>query len=198
MDTRITSPCLPSTLVPSWTSPSGKWDLFGEAIFSPSRQQKKKSKLNDRELKSISSRLFPTNHLKSDEVSSQIEEESGNRILPYNKLKECLESNIVCKKCHSRLLERKLDTKLVSVTEKTIGIATELTCRCNCCEQVIFRTHQPKTSLENKKSNQDSNESYQINCLLVLGFQLVSGGCLSADIILSFLNLSPWKFNEIE
>ena len=37
MDTRITFPCLPSAPVPSWTSPSGKWDLFGEIIFSPSR-----------------------------------------------------------------------------------------------------------------------------------------------------------------
>ena len=44
MDTRNTSPCLPSTPVPSWTSPSDKWDLFGEAIFSPSCQQKKNQK----------------------------------------------------------------------------------------------------------------------------------------------------------
>ena len=120
----------------------------------------------------MASRLFLTDRLKSNESSSWIEDDSGNCILPYSKLKECLESNIVCKKCHSRLSERQLDSKLVTVTEKTVGIATELTCRCNCCDQVVFQTHQPKRSLENKITKRDSNKSYQLNCLLVLGFQL--------------------------
>ena len=198
------SPPLPSASELPLNNRSNKWDFFAETILSPRRRRKKKSKVSDRELKSMANQLFPTDRLKSDESSFWIEDNSGNRILPYRELKECLESNIVCKKCHSRLSERQLDGKLVTVTEKTVGIATELTCRCNCCDQIIFQTHQPKSSLENKITKRDSNESYQLNCLLVLGFQLLGGGCLSADIILSFLNLphgssmKSSKFHRIE
>ena len=173
-------------------------DLFSET------STKEKLKVSNREVKSMANWLFPTDRLKSDESSSQIEDNSGNCILSYSELKECLESNIVCKKCHSRLSERQLDGKLVTVTEKTVGIATELTCRCNSCDRVIFQTHQLKSSLENKITKRDSNKSYQLNCLLVLGFQLLGGGCLSVDIILSFLNLphgssmKSSKFHRIE
>lgn len=93
---------------PKKTKHHGQFGLLrtSETILSPRRRRKKKSSVSDRELKSMANQLFPTDRLKNDDSSFRIEDDSGNRILPYRELKECLESNVVCKKCHSRLSER--------------------------------------------------------------------------------------------
>ena len=149
----------------------------------------RRKSIGEQELRSVSNRLFDSSTQKKTHCYNSDVEDSGNYLLPFKQLKEVLESNVICRNCFVWCAGKELNKKLVHVTENTIGIATNLTFTYQPCRSKIFSINQPKTALENKVFNPNSNKSYQINCLLVLALQLLGGGCMSTDILLSFLSL---------
>ena len=139
--------------LPSSVSPNSKWDLYGQTLFSPRSQMRRKS-IGEQELMSVSNRLFDSSTQKKTYCYDSDVEDSGNHLLPFKQLKDALESNVICRNCFIWCTGKELDKKLVHITENTIGIATNLTCTCQSCGSKIFSINQPKTALENMESSQ--------------------------------------------
>ena len=73
------------------------------------------------------------------------------------------------------------------LSERTIGIATEIQCFCSVCgKEPIFETNASRTTLSR---GYNANESYELNCMFLLALQLLGGGGADADVILGFLNV---------
>ena len=73
------------------------------------------------------------------------------------------------------------------LSERTIGIATEIQCFCSVCgKEPIFETNASRTTLSR---GYNANESYELNCMFLLALQLLGGGGADAEVILGFLNV---------
>ena len=121
-----------------------------------------------RELSSLnkrSSRLYSNN-------------DSGNRIIHWDSLQSLISSNLVCKKCFSD----------ISITETTVGIATEVTLTCKSCD-LNEKNNVRRSDFRKHKFRQDSSESYALNCQFVLGLMQGGGGASEANVIITFLDL---------
>ena len=109
-----------------------------------------------------------------------VKKDSGNRLLHWDSLKNLICSNVQCSRCG---LE-------VNLHENTIGIATQvgLTCTnklCNLKEEnkvkrTLFRKYNFRTN---------SNESFAVNCQLVLAMLQIGCGSTEAGVLLTFLDL---------
>ncbi len=106
--------------------------------------------------------------------------DSGNRIIHWDSLSNIIRFNTKCAKCGAA----------VSLKESTTGIATtvKLTCknqRYNLNEQTKIN----RTKLAKYNNRLDSNESFAINCQLVLC--LIQMGCAltEAQTLLTYLDL---------
>ena len=114
------------------------------------------------------------------EENKYIRKDSGNRLLHWDSLKNLICSNVHCSRCGSE----------VNLHENTIGIATQvgLTCRnqrCNLNEQNKVK----RTLFRKYKFRTDSNESFAINCQLVLSMLQMGCGSTETGVLLTFLDL---------
>ena len=104
----------------------------------------------------------------------------GNRLLHWDSLKKLVCSNTRCSRCGSE----------VTLQEKTVGIATQvgLTCKNQRCSlkdenkvnRTKFRKHNFRT---------DSNESFAVNCQLVLSMIQMGCGATETGTLLTYLDL---------
>ena len=106
--------------------------------------------------------------------------DSGNRLINWDSLNTLIRCNTNCARCGGDVVLREITT----------GIATSvyLTCknqRCNLNES--NKVHRTKFMKYN--SRPDSNESFAINCQLVLSLMQMGCGSTEADVLLTFLNL---------
>ena len=104
--------------------------------------------------------------------------DSGNRILHWDSLEELVESNTKCARCDSP----------ISLKESTVGIATSVKLTCTNPTCTLNHSNKIRRTKFSKK-NLRSNESFAINCQLVLGLIQMGGGSTEAGVILTFLNL---------
>ena len=109
-----------------------------------------------------------------------IQKDSENRLLHWDSLKNLICSNVQCSKCGSE----------VTLHENTIGIATQvgLTCknqRCNLKQQNKVK----RTKFRKYNFRTDLNESFAINCQLVLSMLQMECGSTEAGVLLTFLVL---------
>jgi len=116
----------------------------------------------------------------TERVKPSERKDSGNRIIHWDSLHSLVSSNLGCKKCGAD----------VSLTETTVGIATQikLTCknqRCNLCE----KNEVNKTNSKTHNFRKNSSESFAINCQFVLALMQSGCGGSEASVLLTFLDL---------
>ncbi len=106
--------------------------------------------------------------------------DSGNRLINWDSLNNMIRCNTKCARCGADVM----------LHEKTTGIATSvhLTCknqRCNLNESNKIN----RTKFVKYNFRPDSNESFAINCQLVLSLMQMGCGSREADVLLTFLDL---------
>lgn len=95
----------------------------------------------------------------------------------------------------SNYLEGKVreEENTLTLTEKTIGIATRLKICCKNCE-LVMETDCDRSLHESKeRMRYNGNETYALNVMLVLALQQIGGGGSDAIKLLTFLNLPNGK-----
>ena len=220
---------------------TGKWVSFETALTPLSSRRTKRTRIGRKELRAVSGRLFesesPDKLLETREVKDEMLE--GNRLIPFQDLKDKIEDQLLCMNCsrrnslstldslfndistefcegdvrkEKRLKEifRKYEWKLrkfttnITLEEKTVGLATEVKCRCKTCDDnLVFSTKCQRTKFLTHTS-QTTTESFLLNCTFVLALQLLGGGGIDAEILFGFLNIPnapsmrSKKFHRIE
>ena len=106
--------------------------------------------------------------------------DSGNRIVHWDSLKSLVSSNAVCKLCGSE----------IAMSEKTIGVATQVSLCCrNIYCGVIKKNYVRRTNYVQNNFRIDSSESYALNCQFVLALMQTGCGASEASVNLTFLDL---------
>ena len=91
------------------------------------------------------------------------------------------------KKIVNDYLKNKMKQKMrkIDLTERTVGIATQLEITCPSCNRTVH-TECERGMHKKEKERYSANETFALNIMLVLGLQQIGGGCSDAMKLLTF------------
>ena len=143
---------------------------------STMKEQKGNSTLTNKNSSTMQKELSLLN--KKERQYPCLPQDSGNRLVHWDSLKEMFSDNLVCRHCGSD----------VYINETTVGIATQVGLICKNRNCKLHQKSFVRKTID-KKIRNNSNAAFAINCQFVLALMQIGGGASEAGLMLSYLNL---------